>query len=477
MSLADKIQMALRKVTGTAKLFEGDIEKMMKEIRLSLLEADVSYAVVKKLSTQIKEKALGQKILKGLNPGEQVVKVVKDELTEIMGANPRLLEFPNNPTIIMLAGLQGSGKTTTCAKIANLVKSKEGKNPLLVACDIYRPAAIEQLKTLGESFGIKVFEKGLTNPFKTIEEALIFAKENLHDVVIIDTAGRLQIDDVLMQELKNIQSNFKINETLLTVDAMAGQEAANVAKTFMENIFVQGVVLTKIDGDSRGGAVLSVKAESGVPIMFQTFGEKVTDIEVFHPARIANRILGMGDLLTLIEKAEESFEEKESKKLIDKIKNNTFDYNDLLKQFKSMKKMGSIAKIFSFIPGLSQIKKALSEIDDQTFYKYEHIIQSMTKAERKDPELIVYSDTRRMRIAKGCGLPSREVRKLEQAFTKQKEMMRQIFANNLDLDLNQEPQEDQLTKMFAELQEKLLNNQGQTQVKKGKGKNKQRRWF
>ncbi len=349
MSLADKIQMALRKVTGTAKLYEGDIEKMMKEIRLSLLEADVSYAVVKKLSTAIKEKALGQKILKGLNPGEQVVKVVKDELTQIMGTNPRLLEFTSNPTLIMLAGLQGSGKTTTCAKIANLVKTKEGKNPLLVACDIYRPAAIEQLKTLGASIGVKVFEKGLTEPLSTIKEALVYAKENLHDVVIIDTAGRLQIDDVLMQELKSIQSNFKINETILTLDSMAGQEAANVAKTFMENIFVQGVVLTKIDGDSRGGAVLSVKAESGVPIMFQTFGEKIEDIEVFHPERIANRILGMGDLLTLIEKAEESFEEKESKKLIDKIKNNTFDYNDLLKQFKSMKKMGSIAKIFSCI--------------------------------------------------------------------------------------------------------------------------------
>jgi len=458
-NLADRLQMSLRRVTGRGRLTENDITEMMKEIRLSLLEADVNYKVVKEFTAEIKDKALNQKILSGLNPGQQVVKVVHEELKELMGVEVPLV-FDSQLTTFMLVGLQGAGKTTHVGKLAKYLRDKEGKKPLLVACDIYRPAAIEQLKTLGNQLNIEVFEMGQEKPLKIAKEALKYAKDNSFDLVIIDTAGRLHIDDEMMNELVEIKKLCNPTEVLLTVDAMTGQDAVNVAQSFHEKLSVTGCILTKLDGDTRGGAALSIRKVTGVPIKFSGTGEKLDEIEVFHGDRMASRILGMGDVVTLVEKVTENIDEDEAMGLVEKMMSAKFNYNDMLKQFKMMKRMGSMGKILGMMPGMNKLKGVTENVDDSKFKQMEVIIGSMTKEERKNPELLDRSSRRRSRIAKGSGATPADVNRLRQALDAQKQMAKRMGGNPANLNQNMNMQS-------------LM--QQPARKSRGKGRNK-RRW-
>ena len=395
--LSSRLQEITRKIRGKARITESDLKEMLREVKLALLEADVNYKIVKDFIATIQEKALGQDVLKSLTPGQQVVKIVKDELVELLGGQTSQINFtPNPPTIIMLVGLQGSGKTTTAGKLANLLR-KQGKKPLLVACDIYRPAAIKQLQVVGAQLNIPVFANENSKDVVHIaRQALSVAMSKLNDVVILDTAGRLHIDEALMQELKNLKANIKPHEILLVVDSMTGQDAVNVAQSFSENVGIDGIVLTKLDGDTRGGAALSVKKVTGKPIKFAATGEKLSDIEVFHPDRMAQRILGMGDILAVIEKAEESFDMEEAEKLEKQLKKKELDLDDYLAQIRQVKKMGSFSSLLKLIPGFNQIKDL--KVDDKEFVKIEAMICSMTKEEKRNTKLL--NASRRQRIAK-----------------------------------------------------------------------------
>ena len=387
--LSSKLQDITKRLRGKARITESDLKEMLREVKLALLEADVNYMIVKEFIASVQEKALGQDVLKSLTPGQQVIKIVKDELVELLGGTESKINFtPNPPTVIMLVGLQGSGKTTTAGKLANLLR-KQGKKPLLVACDVYRPAAIKQLQVVGAQLNIPVFANEQSKDVVHIaKQAMSTAMSKLNDVVILDTAGRLHIDEELMQELKNVKANVKPHEILLVVDSMTGQDAVNVAKSFNENLGIDGVVLTKLDGDTRGGAALSVKKVTGRPIKFAATGEKLSDIEVFHPDRMAQRILGMGDVLSLIEKAQSSIDEKKAFELEKKIRTQQFTLDDFLDQFEQMKSMGPIDEILGMIPGMNS--KALKgiNVDERDMGRIQAIIESMTKAERNNPAII-----------------------------------------------------------------------------------------
>ena len=395
--LSSRLQEITRKIRGKARITESDLKEMLREVKLALLEADVNYKIVKEFIATIQEKALGQDVLKSLTPGQQVVKIVKDELVELLGGTESKVNFtPNPPTIIMLVGLQGSGKTTTAGKLANLFR-KQGKKPLLVACDVYRPAAIKQLQVVGKQLNIPVFaNENSKNVVHIAKQAISTAISKLNDVIILDTAGRLHIDEALMTELKNLKSSVKPHEILLVVDSMTGQDAVNVATQFNEEVGIDGVVLTKLDGDTRGGAALSVKKVTGKPIKFAATGEKLSDIEVFHPDRMAQRILGMGDILSVIEKAEEAFDLEQAEKLEKQLKKKELDLDDYLAQLRQVKKMGSFSSLLKLIPGMNQIKDL--KVDDKEFVKIEAIICSMTKEEKRDTRLL--NASRRQRIAR-----------------------------------------------------------------------------
>jgi signal recognition particle subunit SRP54 len=428
-NLTGRFQMALRRLTGKAKLTENDIDEMMREIRLSLLEADVNYKVVKEFTDEVKELAYGEKILKGLNPGQQVVKIVNDELTKLMGSEASELNLEDDFTVILMVGLQGAGKTTTAGKLANYLKKNNNRKPLLVAADIYRPAAIEQLETVGKQLGIEVFQMGKIEPEKIVKSALDYARKNTFDLVIIDTAGRLHVDNMMMEEIKNIAKITKPQEILLTVDAMTGQDAVNVAETFNEALELTGCILTKLDGDTRGGAALSIRHVTGVPIKFAGTGEKLQEIEVFHPERMASRILGMGDVLSLIEKATEEIDETEAMNMMEKMMSGNFNYNDLLKQMKMIKRMGKFSGILKMLPGMSQMAD-VDKVDDKQLVYIEAIISSMTKEERKDPDLLNRSSSRRNRVAKGSGRSTTEMNRLISMLEKQTKLMRQMAGMN-----------------------------------------------
>ena len=421
--LSSKLQSITNKFKGKVRVTEADLKDMLREVKLALLEADVNYKIVKEFIAVIQEKALGQDVLKSLTPGQQVIKIVKDELVELLGGTESKITFlPNAPTVIMLIGLQGSGKTTTAGKLANVLR-KQGKKPLLVACDVYRPAAIKQLQVVGKQLNIPVFSdetsKNVVNIAKrSIDEAI----KKLNDVIILDTAGRLQIDEDLMQELQNIKQNVRPQEILLVVDSMTGQDAVNVATAFNENLGIDGVVLTKLDGDTRGGAALSVKKVTGKPIKFAATGEKLSDIEVFHPERMASRILGMGDVLSIIEKAEEAFDLEEAEKIEKQLKKREFDLDDYLVQLRQVKKMGSFSSILKMIPGMGQIKNL--KVDDNEFNRIEAIICSMTAKERRNPKLL--NGSRRLRIAKGSGTTVQEINKFMQTFETTQKMMKKL---------------------------------------------------
>ncbi len=421
--LSSKLQDITRKLRGKARITESDLKEMLREVKLALLEADVNYKIVKDFIATIQENALGQDVLKSLTPGQQVIKIVKDELVELLGGQDSKVNFtPNPPTIIMLVGLQGSGKTTTAGKLANLFR-KQGKKPLLVACDIYRPAAIKQLQVVGAQLNIPVYSNENSKDVVQIsKQAISHAISKLNDVVILDTAGRLHIDEALMQELKNVKQGVKPHEILLVVDSMTGQDAVNVAQSFNEALGIDGIVLTKLDGDTRGGAALSVKKVTGRPIKFAATGEKLSDIEEFHPDRMASRILGMGDVLSIIEKAEESFDEEEAKKLEQQLRKKEFDLDDYLAQLKQVKKMGSFSSLLKMIPGMANIKDL--KVDDKEFVRIESMIQSMTKEERRNPKIL--NGSRRVRIAKGSGTTVQQINQFMKTFEVTQKMMKKM---------------------------------------------------
>ena len=424
--LSSRLQEITRKIRGKARITESDLKEMLREVKLALLEADVNYKIVKEFIESIREKALGQDVLKSLTPGQQVVKIVKDELVELLGGTESKVNFtPNPPTIIMLVGLQGSGKTTTAGKLANLFR-KEGKKPLLVACDVYRPAAIKQLQVVGKQLNIPVYANEASKDVVHIaRQALSVAMSKLNDVVILDTAGRLHIDEELMDELKRLKTGIKPHEILLVVDSMTGQDAVNVAEKFNTTVGIDGVVLTKLDGDTRGGSALSVKKVTGKPIKFAATGEKLSDIEVFHPERMAGRILGMGDILSVIEKAEEAFDQEQAEKLEKQLRKREFDLDDYLTQIRQIKKMGSFSSLLKLIPGMNQLKDV--KIDDKEFVRIEAIICSMTKEEKRDVRLL--NASRRQRIAKGSGTSVQEINKFIKSFEMTQKMMKKMKSN------------------------------------------------
>lgn len=422
-SLSDKMNHIFSKLTKRGRLTELEIKEAMREVRIALLEADVNYLVAKDFVKTVSEKAIGDEVLKSLTPAQQVIKIVRDELTNLMSSNNQKLSVsPAPPTIIMMCGLQGAGKTTMCGKLGAYLK-KSGKRCLLVACDIYRPAAINQLQVIGKQANVEVFEKGTQNPVKTAKQAVEYAKKQGFDTVIIDTAGRLHINAELMNELKEIKKEVKPAEILLVVDSMTGQDAVTVAESFNQDLDITGVVLTKLDGDTRGGAALSIKAITGKPIKFTGVGEKIGDIEPFYPDRIAGRILGMGDVLSLIEKAQEAVSEEQAKELEKKFRESSFTFDDYLAQVESLKKMGSIKDILGMIPGISGKVKNL-DIDENQIQVNKAIIQSMTPAERQHPDIIKAS--RRQRIAKGSGTSVQQVNQLLKQFEQSKDMMKQL---------------------------------------------------
>ena len=422
-SLSEKLAAAFKKLRSKGKLSESDIKEAMREVKMALLEADVNYKVVKDFVKTVSERAVGQEVLESLTPAQQVIKIVNDELTALMGKENARIQFPSKPPcVVLMCGLQGSGKTTHSAKLARYFKS-QGHRPLLVACDIYRPAAIEQLKIVGEKAGAQVFEMGKENPVKIATEALKFAKDHGNDLVIIDTAGRLHIDEVLMEELKQIEAAVNPNEILLVVDSMTGQDAVNVADTFNKALPITGVILTKLDSDTRGGAAISVLQVTGKPIKFAGTGEKIDDLEPFHPDRMASRILGMGDVLTLIEKAQDAVDEKEAAKLAQKMKENSFDMNDLLDNLRQISKMGSIKQLLGMIPGIGNKVEGM-DIDEKQFTRVEAMITSMTPAEREKPSII--NPSRKRRIAAGSGTRVEDVNRLLKQFEQMKTMMKQF---------------------------------------------------
>lgn len=424
--LSSRLQEITRKIRGKARITESDLKEMLREVKLALLEADVNYKIVKEFIASIQEKALGQDVMKSLTPGQQVVKIVKDEMVELLGGVESKINFtPNPPTIIMLVGLQGSGKTTTSGKLANLLR-KQGKKPLLVACDVYRPAAIKQLQVVGAQLNIPVYSNENSKDVVHIaKQGIEIAISKLNDVVILDTAGRLHVDDDLMQELKSLKANVRPHEILLVVDAMTGQDAVNIAQTFNDEVGIDGVVLTKLDGDTRGGAALSVKKVTGKPIKFAATGEKLSDIEVFNPERMTSRILGMGDVLSIIEKAEEALTQEDAEKLEKQLKKNEFDLDDYLMQIRQVKKMGSFSSLLKMIPGMNKVKDL--NIDDKEFNKVEAIICSMTKQEKRNTKLL--NASRRIRIAKGSGTTVQDVNKFMKSFEMTQKMMKQLKSN------------------------------------------------
>ncbi len=423
--ISEKLQSVFKKLTGRGKLSEKDVAEAMREIKLALLEADVNYLVVKNFVKTVSERAVGHEVLESLTPGQQVVGIVNEELTRLMGGENAKLDFGSTkPAVILMAGLQGAGKTTMCGKLGAYLKKQYGKAPLLVACDIYRPAAIDQLKIVGEKVELPVFERGTQSPVKTAVEAVEEARRTFKDVVILDTAGRLHIDADMMDELVQIVNRVKPVEVLLVVDAMTGQDAVNVAKTFNETIELTGVVLTKLDGDTRGGAALSVRQVTGKPVKFAGVGEKLTDIEPFHPDRMASRILGMGDVLSLIEKAQTAFDEKKSTELIGKIKTNAFTLDDFLAQMEQMQSMGGMEDILKMIPGMKPNQLQGAQIDEKAMAQTKAIIQSMTKAERNNPDIL--NAGRRKRIARGSGTSIQQVNRLINQFNASKQMMKQL---------------------------------------------------
>ena len=423
-SLGEKLKHVFSKITSRGKLDEYEIKQTMREIRIALLEADVNFNVVKDFIAKVSEKAKGEEITKSITPGQQIVKIVNDELTELMGSRNSKLEISSSPpTIIMMCGLQGAGKTTMCGKLGAMLK-KQGKNPLLVACDIYRPAAIDQLKVVGKNAGLTVFERGTQKVVKTAEQGVAEAKKNGFDVVIIDTAGRLHINEELMNELIDVKKAVKPTEILLTVDAMTGQDAVTVATSFNEKLDISGVILTKLDGDTRGGAALSIRQVTGKPIKFCGTGEKVGDLEPFYPDRMAGRILGMGDIVSLVEKAQENMDEEAMKKMEKRVKNATFTLDEFLVQFEQLKKMGGVGAVMQMMPGMGKFNISDKDIDEKKIDRFKAIICSMTMEEREHCEII--KSSRRQRIAKGSGATIQEVNALLKQYEQTKLMMKQM---------------------------------------------------
>lgn len=426
-SLSDKLQATFKRLRGKGRVNEKDIKEAMREIRMALLEADVNFKVAREFINKVSEKAVGQDVLESLTPGQQIVKIVRDELVELMGsAESKLAVSPKLPTVIMMVGLNGAGKTTTTAKLAGYLK-KHGKKPLLAACDVYRPAAIKQLQVVGEQVGVKTFVlEGSNDPVEIAEKAVKGCDTSLYDTVILDTAGRLHLNEELMDELKNIKSAVKPTEILLVVDAMTGQDAVNIAEGFNNAVGIDGVVLTKLDGDTRGGAALSIKAVTGKPIKFSGIGEKLSDIEPFHPDRLASRILGMGDMLTLIDKAQEAFDEKQAMELEKKIREQQFDLNDFLAQLEQMKNMGSLNQIIGMLPGINKNALKNVNVDDKQLARTAAIIKSMTKEEREKPSIIAAS--RKRRIAAGSGTRVQDVNLLLKQFDDMQKLMKQFMG-------------------------------------------------
>jgi signal recognition particle subunit SRP54 len=463
-NLSDRLQMAMRRVTGKGRLTEKDIDEMMREVRLSLLEADVNYKVVREFTKEVKTQALGERILKGLNPGQQVVKIVRDELQKVMGDKTEGLTINMvGITKMMLVGLQGAGKTTTAGKLALFLRKNNNLKPLLVALDVYRPAAVEQLITLGQQLNVDVFEKGTTEkPEKIIQQAMEYAALNGHKLVIADTAGRLHVDETMMDEIVRIKDVFKPDEILLTLDAMTGQDAVSVADNFNNALHVTGAILTKLDGDTRGGAALSLRRVTNVPIKLMGMGEKLDQLEVFHPERMASRILGMGDVLTLVDKVTENIDESDMMGMMEKMMSGNFNYNDYIKQLKMIRRMGSLGGILKLIPGMSKALKG-QDIDEKQLVYIEAMISSMTKEERKNPKLISRSSSRRRRVANGSGRRVSDVNKLIQTMDQQTQMMKRMSTMNPNAINPNNP----LGSM----------PQPKTKQKKGKGKNRGRYRF
>ena len=420
--LTEKISATFKKLRGKGRLKEADVKEAMREIRMALLEADVSYKVVKDFVKSVTERCVGTDVLEALSPAQMIVKIVNEELTKLMGSDQKHITInPNGPTVVMLVGLQGAGKTTNGSKLAGLMK-RQGRNPLLVACDIYRPAAITQLQVCGEKLGIPVFEKGTQSPIQTAKEAVLYARQHGHDMVFLDTAGRLHVDEQLMEELKNIKATVKPDEIMLVVDAMIGQDAVNAAQSFNEWLDIDSVMLSKLDGDARGGAALSIRAVTGKPVKFAGMGEKLEDIEPFHPDRMASRILGMGDVLTLIEKAEKAYDAKKAAEMEEKLRTNKFTLQDFYEQMVQMKSMGSMQDILAQLPGGAGLKNV--QMDEKAMAHTEAIILSMTPKERENPNIIGAS--RKKRIAAGAGLKVEDVNRLLKSFDQMKSMMKQL---------------------------------------------------
>ena len=427
-NLSERLERSFKILKGQGKITELNVAETLKEVRRSLLDADVNYKIAKDFTNRVKEKALGMNVLTAVKPGQMMVKIVHDELAELMGGRNVEVNIKGNPAIILMSGLQGSGKTTFSGKFANLLQTKKGKRPLLVACDVYRPAAIEQLKVLGQQINVPVYSDETTkDPVKIASDAIKYAKTNSFDVVIVDTAGRLAVDEEMMREIAAIKAAIQPTETLFVVDAMTGQDAVNTAKEFNDRLDFDGVILTKLDGDTRGGAALSIRTVVNKPIKYVGTGEKLEALDAFHPERMADRILGMGDIVSLVEKAQEQFDAEEAKKLQKKISRNQFNFNDFLSQIQQIKKMGNIKELASMIPGVGKALKDV-EIDDDAFKGVEAIIYSMTPKEREHPEII--NGSRRMRIAKGSGTTVQEVNRLLKQFDESKKMMKMLSGGS-----------------------------------------------
>lgn len=428
-NLSDRLERSFKILKGEGKITEINVAETMKDIRRALLDADVNFKVAKEFTNKVKEKALGMHVLTAVKPGQLLVKLVHDELAELMGGEEAPLKLESRPAVILMSGLQGSGKTTFSGKLANMLKTKRGKNPLLVACDVYRPAAIEQLRVVGEQIGVPVYSEPESKDVLAIaDHALREAKTHGNDVVIIDTAGRLAIDEQMMDEISNLKSHVKPDETLFVVDSMTGQDAVNTAKEFNERLDFDGVVLTKLDGDTRGGAALSIRTVVTKPIKFIGTGEKMEAIDVFHPTRMADRILGMGDVVSLVERAQEQFDEEEARRLQKKIQKNKFDFDDFLKQIEQIKKMGNLKDLAAMIPGVGKALRDV-DIDDNAFKSLEAMIHSMTPQERQNPDLL--NTSRRMRIAKGSGTSIQEVNRFIKQFDQMRKMMKMVSGNKM----------------------------------------------
>ena len=429
--LQDRLESIIHKAKGYGKITEENISEMLREVRIALLEADVNYKVVKEFTNNVKEKAMGSEVATSLKPGEVFVKIVNDELVELLGGEAKELNLKGNPAILMLVGLQGSGKTTTIGKLANFLRKKHAKKPLLVACDVYRPAAIDQLKTIGKELNIPVYDEGLNDPIQTSFNAINYAKENHYDYVLIDTAGRRHIDEKLMDELNNIKDKVNPQEILLVIDSMMGQDAINVITGFNEKLSLTGVILTKLDGDTRGGVALSVRHLTNVPIKFIGISEKMDGIDFFDPKRMADRILGMGDVVSLVEKASEIIDEKEAANTMKKMQKGKYDLEDFLTQMKQIKKMGPLENLIKLIPGARKMGLGNVQIDPKQIAHIEAIIQSMTKEERRNPDII--KANRKQRIANGSGRSVQEVNRLLEQFEKYKKMMKQVASGNFKM--------------------------------------------